>query len=124
MHEMQDSRPAGATPPPGTWSGYDIGRRIYARSAALIGVPVVVIARAAWQVAPIVLAVPNIKVEHRRRCWRWITELSGIVFVPVSAAIALPMNALVPVAVAAMPNTTAVAAAITCLRVFQLPMFE
>src|SRR4029077_9704511 len=44
----------------------------YALPAALIGVPVVVIARAAWQVAPIVLAVPNIKVEHRRRCWRWV----------------------------------------------------
>jgi hypothetical protein len=48
-------------------------------------------------------------------------ELSGIVFVPVSAAIAPPMNELVPVAVAAMPSTTAVAAAIKCLRIFSTP---
>ena len=25
MHEMQDSRPAGATPPPEAWSGYGVG---------------------------------------------------------------------------------------------------
>jgi hypothetical protein len=49
------------------------------------------------------------------------TELSGIVFVPVSAAIASPMNALVPVAIAATPRMTAVAAAITCLRIFPTP---
>ena len=45
---------------------------IYALSVALIGVPVVVIARAAWQVTPMVVAVPNIKIEHRRRCWLWV----------------------------------------------------
>jgi hypothetical protein len=43
-----------------------------ALSVALIGVPVVVIARATWQVAPMMLSVPNIEVEHRRRCWRWV----------------------------------------------------
>jgi hypothetical protein len=51
-------------------------------------------------------------------------ELSGIVLVPVSAAIAPPVpakKAIAPVAGAAMPSIVAVAAAITCLRILRTP---